>query len=1233
MKHNRNQSRKITAAAALAAAGMLSAAQRQTQAQNAPINYSSTSTTYTQNFSALGTYETNSQYQNGWLGSDGDAKKGTVTNGAWDDTSNPTIPGWYASESTTGIPRGQGTGGPNELPLEAGDGTPKAATTWTTGGNTVTFGAPSMTTDKTTITGGLFSLGLTTSGSGTPTQTGSSTRALGSATTSTSSAVTFGVEFTNTTGHILSGVNVGYTGEEWFTGYDTTPGRGLTFEYGVNQSSIDPAVAGGYTINGALGFGTGTGHNALPVPGGTTAAVNGGTPVGYPTSPTNATPRGGTTLDGTNPLNQTQFSSTIPLVLDPGQTIDLIWTRQDTLAGGPLLGVSNFSFSGNQFNGKDLTFAPSLVPSYSWDTSTVNWTDNNNSNAPTAFTQNDIVEFTQAGVGTVNVASGGVSSTQISVSNTSGTYAFTGGAIGGGELLKTGAGTLVLGSASNGGNSNTFSALQINGGIVEAFSDGAMGDPNAGTIGINGGTLQFGAAFTTSANRSIQVSGTGGSIDTNGNNVNFAGVLALDAAFSKKGTGQLVLSNSVALGLPGSPSSTFSILAGSVSLASQATGVQAIVAPAALSSSAGFIGDLYLDGPYRFQVEGGTVGVASGTPGHVYVDVSGGSIYGDSTPGASTGTPTTTTFNNPIVLNHNNLAQPFTTGIGSSSVGNTTNIGTIGGTGEGISGNGNVVFTNHLSTGGGAGVVELNVANSWTGTTSFDMTGPVIMNVNGAIPDTAFIFGNGHGGGLGQLDLNGQNLTIAGLSTDSSVGLNATNAGDISNGTSTTSTITLNGSVSGTYQGVIGAGVYVNPITGNQGTDNIALVLAPAYTGTLTLTGANTFNAGSATATNVTISGGALDIETWSHTVTVNGSPVTTTGSALPANSNVLNNSTAAYGLVVNDSTGTTATKITGTGNTAIGSAGLVTVGTLTQGTVSNAGTLTITTGGTITTALNNSNGTSTQGSTTIASTANVSVGSVLQNSLTVNGKLSIIPGPVVNSVASESGVNSLLIAGTPTAPTGTLDLGNSKMVIDYAAGSGTSPDSTVRSQILSGRGTGAWTGTGITSSTAATSAAGNNGVSHYEVFWADGNGFESNGTTSLTQQVPGLTAGHELIEVTQAGDGNGDGIVDASDYVILANDFNKSTTLGPAGGDYNYSGAVDASDYVILANNFNQGTKFTPAQLASFNQLGQESGMSANWIASEDSKFTIVTPEPGSLGLMGIVAAAALTRRRRRPI
>jgi hypothetical protein len=71
----------------------------------------------------------------------------------------------------------------------------------------------------------------------------------------------------------------------------------------------------------------------------------------------------------------------------------------------------------------------------------------------------------------------------------------------------------------------------------------------------------------------------------------------------------------------------------------------------------------------------------------------------------------------------------------------------------------------------------------------------------------------------------------------------------------------------------------------------------------------------------------------------------------------------------------------------------------------------------------------------------------------------------------SKMNVSSLNIAGTAAAPTGTLDVTDSAIVLDYAAAD-PNPAADVRSRIIAGRGApgliGTWDGKGITSSTSA---------------------------------------------------------------------------------------------------------------------------------------------------------------------
>ncbi len=99
----------------------------------------------------------------------------------------------------------------------------------------------------------------------------------------------------------------------------------------------------------------------------------------------------------------------------------------------------------------------------------------------------------------------------------------------------------------------------------------------------------------------------------------------------------------------------------------------------------------------------------------------------------------------------------------------------------------------------------------------------------------------------------------------------------------------------------------------------------------------------------------------------------------------------------------------------------------------------------------------------------------IRQASLTINGTSTVTLRPsgsgsntspaAPNNDTFSSNVNSLSIAGTTNAWTGTLDIGNNGLVVQY--GSGSDPFATISNMIHSGYGGGQWTGTGITSSLA----------------------------------------------------------------------------------------------------------------------------------------------------------------------
>ena len=147
--------------------------------------------------------------------------------------------------------------------------------------------------------------------------------------------------------------------------------------------------------------------------------------------------------------------------------------------------------------------------------------------------------------GTVTLTSGSIIDSGAPATLNAAGYSLQTGSIGvslGGAsapLVKSGAGTLLLtGSNSYGGG--TF----LNGGELSLGSTGALG--TSGAISFNGGTLQFTAANTIDySSRFSSAAGQAYSIDTNGQNVNFAGGLTSSGgSLTKLGAGILDLSGS-----------------------------------------------------------------------------------------------------------------------------------------------------------------------------------------------------------------------------------------------------------------------------------------------------------------------------------------------------------------------------------------------------------------------------------------------------------------------------------------------------------------------------------------------------------------------------------------------------------------------------------------------------------------------------------------------------------------
>jgi hypothetical protein len=175
-------------------------------------------------------------------------------------------------------------------------------------------------------------------------------------------------------------------------------------------------------------------------------------------------------------------------------------------------------------------------------------------------------------------------------------------------------------------------------------------------------------------------------------------------------------------------------------------------------------------------------------------------------------------------------------------------------------------------------------------------------------------------------------------------------------------------------------------------------------------------------------------------------------------------------------------------------------------------------------------------------------------NIVSVNGRLEL-HGPT-----SKVPAGGLQIAGTPTAPTGTLDVTDSAIVLDYPTG-GPNPAADTRARIIVGRGgtdlLGTWNGRGITSSAA---QADNSTLAV---------GYAVNAdlplgpyTTFRGQPVDATTV---LIRGTRIGDANLDGVVNDDDVTIVGATFGMTSGAVWGLGDFTYDGAVNDDDVTLL--------------------------------------------------------------------
>jgi hypothetical protein len=226
-------------------------------------------------------------------------------------------------------------------------------------------------------------------------------------------------------------------------------------------------------------------------------------------------------------------------------------------------------------------------------------------------------------------------------------------------------------------------------------------------------------------------------------------------------------------------------------------------------------------------------------------------------------------------------------------------------------------------------------------------------------------------------------------------------------------------------------------------------------------------------------------------------------------------------------------------------------------------------------------------------------------NSVTFSNASTITGSGVVGfgSLVSNTGTlkidtTALLIASGTLNNSGTVDL-NGKLILDYT---GSSPISTIKSQIATGFASGAWTGSGIKSTSAAANAS---SLHKTAIGYADASSVPLSSFGGQSVDPTSL-----LLRYTAYGDANLDGTVNTSDFTMLGQNFNKSSTFWNF-GDFNYDGTVNALDFNAMASNFGFVLPSDPLDLGA-------------------PSLGALVPEPTSLAL-GAALVFGIRRRRLR--
>jgi hypothetical protein len=242
--------------------------------------------------------------------------------------------------------------------------------------------------------------------------------------------------------------------------------------------------------------------------------------------------------------------------------------------------------------------------------------------------------------------------------------------------------------------------------------------------------------------------------------------------------------------------------------------------------------------------------------------------------------------------------------------------------------------------------------------------------------------------------------------------------------------------------------------------------------------------------------------------------------------------------------------------------------------------------------------GTANAGTVDLLGSYTQSAGSATFGNITGSGQASITGGRTTLSIGGGgSQLSALSISGG-----GALDLTNNHLIIDFGAAA--DPISTIAGYLKTGYAGGAWTGPGIDSSSAAANR-------HYALGYADG----KDGV------VYDLPAGQIEIKYTLYGDINLDGLVNATDFGILAANFGKNVTGGWDQGDFTFAAKVSGTDFGLLANNFGKTDAGTAIPLPASEWAALDAFAVAHGLQAD-------VPEPSGLAMIAVAGVLSFRRR-----